>query len=161
MPINVTDSILYLPPYARENKLFGHCWDHTRATSVASNRIIHYSMPLRQSTTNKIVHSYMTEIDSQEANLIHFQNRQCGAAQICSSHSPIRTAAWQVTLGTMMQPSASAKRSSATQPAWPAQLPSLWQCLHWWHGFALVKRPLAAWHVQVTNKWDKHITMPY
>ena len=42
----VTGSIFSLPPYTREKKAFGHCWDRTRASCVASDRVIHYSMPL-------------------------------------------------------------------------------------------------------------------
>ena len=36
----------YLPPFTREKKAFGHCWDQTRASCVASDRVIHYFMPL-------------------------------------------------------------------------------------------------------------------
>ena len=36
-----------LPPYTREKKQFGHCWDRTRAACMASDRFIHYSMALR------------------------------------------------------------------------------------------------------------------
>ena len=35
----------FQPTYAREKKTFGRCWDQTQIACVASDRVVHYSMP--------------------------------------------------------------------------------------------------------------------
>ena len=39
--------VFILPPYTREKKPFGQCWDRTRLTSSASQHAIHYAIASR------------------------------------------------------------------------------------------------------------------